>query len=176
MGNITLIGMPGSGKSTLGRLLADKLKYHFVDGDQMIESSGRRLQEIIDEDGEEGFLRVEEAELLKLGGEGQVFAPGGSCVLSTKAMTHLRRISLVVFVDVSLALLEARLGTNAVVMRGIVGLRRMTLAALYAMRRPLYLKYAHLQVSLEGKPVSDCLEFLFSTISGARGSGHDREN
>jgi shikimate kinase len=164
MANITLIGMPGSGKSTLGALLAQSLGYRFVDGDAIIEASGRRLQDIIDRDGEEEFLRIEGAELLKLTGQGQVFAPGGSCVLSPAAMDHLRRLSVVVYLDVPLALLETRLGTDAVARRGIVGLRRLDLAQLYEIRSPLYLKYAHIRVSLNDRPISACLEILLAIL------------
>ena len=172
MANITLIGMPGSGKSTLGALLAERLGYRFIDGDAIIESSGRPLQDIIDRDGEEEFLRIEEAELLKLAGQAQVFAPGGSCVLSPPAMEHLRELSLVVFLDLSLALLETRLGTDAMARRGIVGLRWMDLEQLYEVRRPLYLKYAHIRVSLDDRPISECLEMLLALLE-ARGSGYD---
>jgi len=172
MANITLIGMPGSGKSTLGARLAQRLGYRFVDGDAIIESSGRRLQEIIDRDGEEEFLRIEEAELLKLAGQGQVFAPGGSCVLSSPAMAHLRGLSVVVYLDVPLALLETRLGTDAMARRGIVGLRRMDLGRLYEIRRPLYLRYAHIRVSLNDRPISECLEILLAPLQ-ARESGYD---
>jgi shikimate kinase len=172
LGNITLIGMPGSGKSTLGALLAQRLGYRFVDGDAIIESSGRSLQEIIDRDGEEEFLRIEEAELLKLAGQGQVFAPGGSCVLAPAAMDHLRTISVVVYLDVSLALLETRLGTSAMARRGIVGLRWMDLAELYEIRTPLYLSYAHIHVSLDDRAISECLEILLALLR-ARESGYD---
>jgi len=172
MANITLIGMPGSGKSTLGARVAERLGYRFIDGDAIIESSGRRLQEIIDRDGEEEFLRIEEAELLKLAGQGQVFAPGGSCVLSPRAMDHLRELSVVVYLDVPLALLERRLGTDAMARRGIVGLRWLDLAQLYEIRRPLYLRYAHIPVSLDDRPISECVEILLALI-GARASGYD---
>jgi len=172
MANITLIGMPGSGKSTLGALLAQSLGYRFVDGDAIIESSGRRLQEIIDRDGEEEFLRIEGAELLKLAGQGQVFAPGGSCVLSPAAMAHLRKLSVVVYLDVPLALIETRLGTDAMARRGIVGLRSLDLGQLYEIRRPLYLRYAHIRVSLDDRPISACLEILLALLR-AREAGYN---
>jgi shikimate kinase len=175
MANITLTGMPGSGKSTLGALLAERLGYRFIDGDQIIESSGRRLQAIIDQDGEDEFLRIEEAELLKLAGERQVFAPGGSCVLSPAAMDHLRQLSVVVYLDVPLTILETRLGTDAMAGRGIVGLRQMKLARLYEIRRPLYLRYAHIRVRLDDRPTSACLQILLALLR-ARGSGYDAKD
>ena len=168
MANITLVGMPGSGKSTLGKLLAEELGYRFVDGDVIIEASGRRLQEIIDGEGEEEFLRIEEAELLKLGGDRQVFAPGGSCVLSARAMEHLRRISVVVFLDAPFVLVAARLGRGEALTRGIVGLRRMELEAVFALRRPLYLENAQVVVGLDDRPARENLVALRQALARAR--------
>jgi shikimate kinase len=168
--NITLVGMPGSGKSTLGKLLAEALGYRFVDGDTIIEGSGRRLQEIIDGEGEDEFLRIEEAELLKLRGERQVFAPGGSCVLSPRAMEHLRCISVVVFLDVALGVVVKRLGREGAVTRGVVGLRRMNLGAIFALRRPLYLEYAHLVVGLDDRPAGENLEVLRQALARVPGA------
>ena len=167
MRNITLIGMPGCGKSTLGRLLAHRLGYEFVDCDVTIESSGQTLQQIIDEKGEEGFLRVEEAILFALGGERKVFSPGGSCVLSQHAMEHLRRTSLVVFIDVPLQVLQKRLAPENIDMRGIIGLRKKPLEELFFYRRPLYLEYAHLVVNLDEKPIQESLDILMNIITRA---------
>jgi shikimate kinase len=90
-------------------------------------------------------------------------------------MDHLRELSLVVFLDLSLALLETRLGSDAMARRGIVGLRWMNLAQLYEIRRPLYLTYAHIRVSLDDRPISECLEILLALIQ-ARDSGHDGQS
>lgn len=139
--NITLIGMPGSGKTTLGRILAARLNYRFIDADDLIKRSGRSLQQIIDQDGEEEFLRIEGEILSGLQGEKMVMAPGGSCVMSHVAMQHLRNISFVMFIDVPLHILALRLVN--VQERGIVGLRDHSLEELSMIRRPLYEWYAH---------------------------------
>ena len=147
--NITLIGMPGSGKSTLGRLLASRLAHRFVDGDDLLRVKGRSLQEILNQEGEEAFLALETQELQAIEGQKIVIAPGGSCVLSRAAMEHLRRISLVVFLDVPLEVLRGRLKDAP--MRGIVGFHGHSLEELNAMRRPLYRRYAHVTVPFPNK-------------------------
>lgn len=155
--NITLIGMPGSGKSTLGRMLASRLGYRFVDGDDLIRNTGRELQEILDQEGETAFLRLESRVLSSIRGDRLLIAPGGSCILSPEAMEHLRRISLVVFVDVPLEVLRSRLKDAP--MRGIVGFRGHSLEELWAVRRPLYLRHAHLTVSLPSEDIDPAEAF-----------------
>ena len=164
MHNTTLIGMPGCGKSTLGKLLASRLDYEFVDCDAIIESSGVKLQEIIDKKGEEEFLRMEEAALLSLSGNGKISSPGGSCVLSPNAMEYLRRISFLVFIDVPFAVLEKRLAPGNIDKRGIIGLNEKTLKKLFDFRRPLYLKYAHLVVNSDERTIQASLDIVFNRI------------
>jgi shikimate kinase len=121
--------MPGSGKTTLGRKLASRLRYLFIDGDDLIISTGRSLQQIINDHGEKEFLRIESEVLSKLQGKRMVIAPGGSCVMSHHAMQHLRDISLVVFINVPLNVLALRLVDAP--QRGIIGLERHSLEELY---------------------------------------------
>lgn len=85
----------------------------------------------------------------------KVFSPGGSCVLSSMAMRHLKKISLVMFLDVPLEIIRGRLITQNITNRGIVGLRKMTLNELFEFRKPLYLKYADVVVELGKRPLSD---------------------
>ena len=81
MENIILIGMPGSGKSTVGVLLAKSLGYGFVDVDLLIQQrEGALLQEILDERGVDAFLDAEEKAVLSLDCDRCVIAPGGSAV------------------------------------------------------------------------------------------------
>ena len=95
--NITLIGMPSSGKSTIGVLLAKRLGYSFVDVDIVIqEQEGRLLKDIIAEEGMDGFLKAEERVNAGLDVKKSVIAPGGSVIYGAKAMAHLKEISEIV--------------------------------------------------------------------------------
>ena len=90
MSNLVLIGMPGSGKSTVGVLLAKALGYSFEDVDLIISRrAGKPLQKILDEDGLDSFLELEQAVGSTLSAERTVIATGGSMVLSAQAMAHL---------------------------------------------------------------------------------------
>jgi shikimate kinase len=99
--NITLIGMPGAGKSTTGIILAKNLSMGFLDSDILIQiNRGQSLQKILDESGYMHLRKIEEEEILKINIENHVIATGGSAVYSKKAMNHLQKISTVVFLHV----------------------------------------------------------------------------
>ena len=106
-GNITLIGMPASGKSTLGRRLAEKLGYEFVDVDRIIEAEEkRRLKEIIAEEGDDGFLEIENRVNAGLCLERSVIAPGGSVIYGKEAMEHLKENGVIVYLKLSFEEME----------------------------------------------------------------------
>ena len=133
--NITLIGMPASGKSTIGVLLAKRLGYSFVDVDIVIQEQEKRLlKEIIEDEGLDGFLEV---------------APGGSVIYGKEAMEHLKEIGLVVYLKLSYEDLKMRLGN--LVDRGVVLKEGMTLLDLYNERVPYYEKYADITIDEEGR-------------------------
>ena len=116
--NIALIGMPGSGKSTVGVLLAKASGRDFVDTDLLIQSrAGATLQTIVDENGYEALREVEEQVLLSLQLSNHVIATGGSVVYSEPGMAHLKTSSVVVFLDVSLETVRERIGDYS--LRGI---------------------------------------------------------
>ena len=148
--NITLIGMPGSGKSTVGVLLAKTLGYRFVDADLLIQQrEGALLQDILDQRGVEGFLDVEEDVIRSLDCTGTVIAPGGSAVCREGAARRLKELGLVVYLHVPLAELERRISN--ITTRGIAMAPGQTLADVYAVREPLYRKYADLTVDVTGQ-------------------------
>ena len=147
--NITLIGMPASGKSTIGVLLAKRLGYSFVDVDIVIqEKTGKLLKEIIAEQGTEGFIQVEEQVNRELDVRRCVIAPGGSVIYGESAMEHLKEISTIVYLKLSYQSVKRRLGN--LTDRGVALKDGMTLRDLYHERVPLYEKYADITVE-EGK-------------------------
>ena len=100
--NITLIGMPASGKSMVGVLLAKRLGMEFIDGDLLIQKQEKRLlKEIIEQEGIEQFIQIESEVHEKLQVTNTVIAPGGSVIYSEKAMKHLKEIGIVVYLNVS---------------------------------------------------------------------------
>lgn len=147
MDNITLLGMAASGKSSLGKMLADNLNYEFVDVDSIIESYGKSLPELIRNNGKDAFLEAEEKALLSLEGKHNIFSPGGSCIYSANGMKHLKSISYIIFIDVPFELIEARLRKKGTA--EILYPSEMTLKELYKSRMPLYKKYADITIKLD---------------------------
>ena len=108
--NITLIGMPASGKSTVGVLLAKRLGYRFIDSDLLIqEQEGCLLKDIIAARGLDGFLEVENRVNRNIEGGRAVIAPGGSVVYCREAMEHLSSIGTIVYLKLSYEELAAEL-------------------------------------------------------------------
>lgn len=157
--NITLIGMPASGKSTVGVLLAKRLGLSFIDTDILIqEQENRLLKEIIAQDGLDGFMRVENQVNREVQAENAVIAPGGSVVYGKEAMEHLKQISTVVYLKLEYKELEKRLGNLKD--RGVVLKDGMTLKDLYEERVPLYEQYADIIVDESGKDAGALVDFL----------------
>ncbi len=147
--NLVLIGMPGSGKSTVGVLLAKRLALGFVDTDLLIQAAaGRTLQAIVDDDGYRVLRGIEERVLLDLNLEHHVIATGGSAVYSAEAMAHLRQNSTIVFLQVTLATVEQRIGDFS--LRGISKRDDQSLAELFAERHELYSRTADITIACDG--------------------------
>ncbi len=143
--NIVFIGMPGSGKSTIGKLLAERLGLRHIDGDAIMEEfEGRKLQDIIDTKGNEYVLELEGKVLRELDVENCVISPGGSCVYYPDGMENLRSIATIIYLKVSWPALKMRC-TN-VFGRGIIFKPGETLKDLYDIRTPLYEKYADITI------------------------------
>lgn len=155
--NILLIGMPGAGKSTLGVLLAKALGMSFVDSDILIQQKENRLlQNIIDNDGIESFLKIEEDVLYELDVKNSIIATGGSAVYSEKAMEHLKSNSVTVYIKVDFENIEKRI-TN-ITTRGIVLKTGNTLRDAFDERRPLYEKYSDITVDCTGRSIESSIE------------------
>ena len=147
MKNIVLIGMPGTGKSVVGRALAQRLEYTFVDADDVIvERAGKTLLEILRTEGLETFLEIEERVGRTLEFENTVIATGGSMVLSEAAMEHLKKNSVIIWLETPLSQISGRMPED-LTDRGIAAPAGMTLREIYLQRQPLYARFADLIVA-----------------------------
>ena len=163
MKNVILIGMPGSGKSTVGVVLAKKLGYQFLDSDLVIqETCGKLLYQLIEEKGEAGFLMLENEINASLTAQNTVIATGGSAVYGKEAMAHFSNIGQIVYLQLPYEELKERLGDLHE--RGVVLKRGYTLLDLYEERIPLYEKYADITVELDGRDVAETVEALTDTL------------
>lgn len=168
--NITLIGMPASGKSTIGVLLAKRLGYSFVDVDIVIqEKTGRLLKEIIAQEGTQGFLEIENRINRELAVRRSVIAPGGSVIYGEEAMAHLKEISTVVYLKISYPVLRRRLGDLKD--RGVALKDGMTLRDLYKERVPLYERYADITVDEAGRTPGQVVDVLRAMMEGNSSDG-----
>jgi shikimate kinase len=167
MRSMTLIGMPGSGKSAVGRIIAADLGWDFIDTDKLLEQRhGLPLQRLIDEVGDEEFLHLEEEAVLGLAFREQVvISTGGSAVYSEPAMRHLLRISNVVFLDASLVAIRRHIAAEAP--RGIIGLKGGTFEELYRARLPLYRYFATVSVQLDDETPEEAARKVLSQLERA---------
>ena len=161
--NIILIGMSGAGKSTLGVLLAKALGKSFVDTDIIIQQSeGRLLQNIIDDDGNEAFMKIEENVILSLEVENCIIATGGSVVYSEAAMKRLSENGHVVYLHVDFEEISSRL--KNITTRGIVFKNANSLKGVYDERLPLYEKYADIIVMCSGNSIEESVENIIDRL------------
>ena len=140
-GSVVLVGAPGSGKTTVGRALADRLGLRFADVDAVIvDRVGKPIAEIFADDGEEAFRRLEEQVTAELLDEPGVLALGGGAVLSERTRTALRG-RRVVWLRVGLAAAVKRVGMDTA-RPLLLGNVRGRLLALLNERAPLYAEVA----------------------------------
>jgi shikimate kinase len=143
--NIILVGMPGSGKSTIGVLLAKALGLGFVDTDILIqEYTAQSLQDIVDTEGYLALRTVEEDVILRTGFGKHIIATGGSAIYSEAAMKHLKANGVVVFLDVDLEVLTRRIRDFST--RGIAMRPGQSFTELFKERVPLYKFHADIMV------------------------------
>ncbi len=143
--NLTLIGMPGAGKSTIGIILAKDLGYGFIDTDVLIQINQQKtLQQIINESDYLNLRKIEGEEILKINIENHVIATGGSAVYSEQAMSHLKDISTIIFLKVSCEEVNRRINNFST--RGIAKAEEQTFEDLFRERQILYEKYADIVI------------------------------
>lgn len=159
MENIVLVGMPSSGKSTVGVVLAKTANKGFVDTDILIQQRENcTLQDIINEKGNDYFHQVEEQVLLEFGGKNYVVATGGSAIYFDRAMDHFKEKGKIVYLKVSLDTVLTRL--NNIKTRGVTLAKGQTLEDLYNLRIPLYEKHADIVIDADGMTVEEVVESI----------------
>lgn len=164
--NIILIGMPGAGKSTIGVILAKTLGMDFLDSDLVIcRETGKTLQEILDQDGLDKFLQLEEDIVCSLRPRRTVLATGGSVPMREKAMEHLKGQGKIIYLQVGLEELRTRLSN--IKTRGIAFGPGESLDTLYAHRIPIYESWAELTIHAD--PNRNDIEHMVDQIVEALG-------
>ena len=162
--NIILIGMPASGKSTVGVILAKILGYNFVDADIVIqEKEGRQLSEIIETEGVDGFIDIENRINTGIEVEKTVVATGGSVVYGKEAMEHYKNIGKVVYLKVGMDVLTKRL--KDVKQRGVVMKDGQSLISLYNERSNLYEKYADITIDEKNNTMEEVVADLLAALA-----------
>lgn len=164
MKNIVLIGMPGSGKSTVGVILAKTLGTYFIDTDLIIQVQQKNtLQRLIDLNGIEGFLKFENAAVLSVTEKGDtVIATGGSAVFCPDAMEHLKENGVFVYLDLPVEELEQRLSN--IKTRGVACRRGETISDIYKERSPYYEKYADIKIDCSVKTPEQIVENIVKSV------------
>ena len=165
--NFILIGMPGSGKSTVGVILAKMLSFDFIDSDLVIQKrAGMPLQQIINTKGNDYFSKLENDVNASLDVENTVIATGGSAIFCEGAMEHFRKIGKILYIKITCDEMQKRI-TNPT-SRGIVLKDGQTLADMYKQRTPYYEKYADITFDWTRGTAGDAAEEIKKVIESYR--------
>ena len=155
--------MPSSGKSTVGVIVAKHLGMSFVDTDVFLQTQqNKKLQDIINTDGIERFLEIEENTILSLDLSNTVIATGGSAVYSEKAMKHLKANGIVIYLNINMKTVNRRL--KNIKTRGVVLSPGQTLGEIYQKRKPLYEKYADIIIDSSRNSINETIEAIIEKL------------
>ena len=160
--NITLIGMPGCGKSTIAKLLEKNYKYSLIDLDTKIEQKkNMKLIEIINKYGNERFTEIEKETYYSIEMHKQkniILSPGGSIIYKNKVMKDIKKNSFVIYLYVDFEELQNRLGDYK--KRGIIFKKNQTLKNLYDLRHPIYKSYSDYMINTTGLSLENTIKLF----------------
>ena len=159
--SISLIGMAGAGKTSIGKALSLELGYEFLDTDKIIEISYGKSKDIIDSEGKDRFRAIEEEVLLSTKFKNTLLATGGSAVFSPLAMEHLRDNSDVIYLEVSFENISERVLDFKE--RGFIKESHQSIEEAYMERLDLYEKYADYSVT-NNSSMKDCIHKILSLL------------
>jgi shikimate kinase len=155
--------MPGSGKSTVGIILAKLTGKSFLDTDVLIQTiQGRTLQQIVDTEGHMSLRRIEEQVLLSLDISNHVISTGGSAPYSPAAMNHLQKDGIIIFLHADLNTLRKRI-TNFDT-RGLAKRPDQSFADLFAERMTLYRHYSEIMIESSGHSQEEVCEEILTVL------------
>ena len=160
---LTLIGMPGAGKSTLGIKLSKNLNREFVDLDDLIlRTTGISPNKYLRINGEKDLLILEEDLTLKLTLWNKVYSPGGSIVYMEKAMKKVLSETYVLFLQVKKDILKKRIKNMDT--RAIIGLQEYGFDKLFDLRSSLYKQYANLHVDVDNHTEDEVIKIILELL------------
>lgn len=159
--NIVLIGMPGSGKTTVGKILSDRLGYTFVDTDQLIcELTDKTPRQLVEEDGLEKFMKIQDEAVLSINNNNCIISTGGGLVHSEISMNYLKSIGIMIYLDTKYDIIRERMDSSRKLVR-----TTGTLLELYNNRVPLYKKYADTVINCDSVDPDVVSETILGSIS-----------
>ena len=154
--------MAGAGKSSIGRMLANYLKFDLIDSDQLIEThQNKSLQEVLVENGVQKFKKIEEAAILSVEFNQTVLATGGSAIFSKKAMNHIKTNSSVIYLEVSFEDIMDRVPDFS--NRGFIKEADQTMEHAFHERENLYREFADYIVT-NNEGLESCFNKILSVI------------
>lgn len=160
---VSLIGMPGAGKTTIGRELAQLLEYAFMDSDYLIESIyGRRLQDITDQLPRNEFLNAEGQVICAIRASACVIATGGSAIYNHKAIAHLKALGPLVYLNLPLEEIKKRISVNPE--RGISFGPGQSIEDLFEERTVMYKREADIICDTDMGDPAACAQWIRNEI------------
>lgn len=161
--NLIFIGMPAVGKSTVGIVVAKRLGMGFIDTDLLIQDQEKKLlREIIEDVGQDGFLKIENRVNSSVEAENSVISPGGSVIYCREAMEHYKKIGTIVYLKVSYQTIKRRIRNPK--KRGVVLREGQTLRDLYYERVPYFEKYADITVCEDGCRIEETIKNVMKAV------------